>query len=775
MRIKYFIVGVIAACLAWPVVAAISASVQNEIVEFHHKALDHYFISADPKEIADLDSGIHPGWARTGYRFPGIKTGSGQPATSPVCRFYGKPEASIDSHFYSSKPSECNDVKEKFGDSWQFEADEVFRAYAVDGNTGKCPADTVPVYRLWNQRSDVNHRYTDQLTVYQQMVNKGYKAEGDGSPAQPVAFCMPAGGSTVPGAVAGAPSCTLAATTSAPALGSTLALTATCSGLPTSYTWTGCSGTTKTCQVTASTAGPAAYSVTATNALGTSQPVTLSVNWGSSTGLPTGPGPVCTVSGSTGFPTVGAPLTLTANCSQTPTRWDWYECNYMIQTLCTPIPTCPTSASCTFTGNVPGLAHYAVAASNAQGLGDKAGIDIEWGGSTGGGGAVMAPPVCTAYTSHGAPTVGSAIVLSASCTGNPTSFAWTGVSCSSASCSTSSATAGALSYSFTASNALGTSGPANVTVNWQPPGVPSCTISANNMNPTVGQTIAVTASCNGSPTSYVWTGCQSTGSGCSDQGSAAGPKTYRVTASNVSGAGSPVSVTVNWAAAPTAPPSCTVSSSDASPFAGQQITLSASCTNSPSSYAWSNCSSSGATCTTTSSSSGSRSYSVTATNVVGASAPASTTVSWQQAQVGADFCGNNPHVVRLDGAWGKDIYPNAYGGQFNTQMVLVVAIRVPSSPSSYGTPLFSASLGEYGSTAVFAHATLSRSSCDFRAMDSTGVNGPFSVGYSQYASVYGTVGTSMQPGQTYYLNIQWNAPAKCNGSCASLVGFQWPR
>src|SRR5262249_13750244 len=38
-------------------------------VEFYAAALDHYFISTDPAEIAALDSGTIKGWSRTGYSF----------------------------------------------------------------------------------------------------------------------------------------------------------------------------------------------------------------------------------------------------------------------------------------------------------------------------------------------------------------------------------------------------------------------------------------------------------------------------------------------------------------------------------------------------------------------------------------------------------------------------------------------------------------------------------------------------------------------------------
>ncbi|MEO8133563.1 MAG: hypothetical protein ABI831_06285, partial [Betaproteobacteria bacterium] len=55
----------------------------NTVAEFHNSTLDHYFITADPNEMAAIDSGgAGPGWARTGAPF--LAGGA-----TAVCRFYG--------------------------------------------------------------------------------------------------------------------------------------------------------------------------------------------------------------------------------------------------------------------------------------------------------------------------------------------------------------------------------------------------------------------------------------------------------------------------------------------------------------------------------------------------------------------------------------------------------------------------------------------------------------------------------------------------------------
>jgi hypothetical protein len=75
-------------------------------------------------------------------------------------------------------------------------------------------------------------------------------------------------------------------------------------------------------------------------------------------------------------------------------------------------------------------------------------------------------------------------------------------------------------------------------------------------------------------------------------------------------------------------PSCSVTASNPTPNTGTSITLTASCTNSPTGYAWTNCTSTTSTCTATRSVAGNVTYSVTASNASGASSPASVTVGW---------------------------------------------------------------------------------------------------------------------------------------------------
>ncbi len=789
---KKFLLGLLFAVTSLTGFSAVPTDAQTELVEFYNKSLDHYFVTIEPVEIANLDSGKLVGWERTGYRFPVVKSGATTANTTPVCRFYGRPEAGIDSHFYSSRPEECEAVKVKFEKEWLFESPEVFRAFAVDPNTGNCPTDTSPVYRLWNKRADVNHRYTNQLSVYNAMIAKGYVPEGDGNPLQPVAFCEPTGGAVVPPPPAGSPSCTITGSTSTPLVNSTLTLTAVCSSSPTAYVWSGCTSTSNTCQVTRTTAGAASYSVAGTNAQGTGAPVTQAVTWSAAGALP-----ICTITPSSTAPTNGTTLTLTSNCSQTPTRIDWLECNYLIQQICAVIPTCSSTAtSCAVSSNTAGFARYAIAGANASGTGPRQGVDVEWkaatsgggGGPPGGGGNVFTP-VCSALASDENPLIGQSIVLSASCANNPTSYSWTGVTCSQVQCSTSSAATGLVTYTVTASNSAGTSSPSSVNVNWggvNVPLTPACTLTASNTTPTVGQTVVITSSCTNSPSIFEWTGCNSTGPTCSDTLTTAAPKVYALTATNGVGSGS-ASITVTWQAAPTAAPVCTVASSSPTAFIGQPVTLTATCSNAPQFYAWTNCASTSATCVATAGAAGPQVYSVQAANTIGASVWVNTTVTWQQSTGGADFCGAYPNVSRVSKGWEDNgpIYTQSNGG-FANDGVFVVAFTVPSSPASYGSSNHT-DIAEYNGVPTYRQMTLSKSACDFRGIDSSGANGPYTQAYGNSASITWNVGAApvaLTPGQTYYFNFRNYSPDLNNGlggvscatsSCNAVVQMNFPR
>ena len=173
-------------CAVLGCAASLHAAAQVvDVIEYYNATLDHYFISALQADIAALDSGKFPGWARTGKTFGAHLAAIA--GASPVCRFY-LPPANGDSHFYSASPAECGDVKTKFP-SFVYESPNVMYIGLPDASTGACPAGFAQVYRLWNKRADSNHRYTVDRAIRDAMLAKGYVPEGYG--ADGVAMCAP--------------------------------------------------------------------------------------------------------------------------------------------------------------------------------------------------------------------------------------------------------------------------------------------------------------------------------------------------------------------------------------------------------------------------------------------------------------------------------------------------------------------------------------------------------------------------------------------------------
>ena len=156
-----------------------------KVIEYHHAAFDHYFMTAHPLEIEALDSGRLAGWTRTGDAFDAYA--SFVSGMSPVCRFR-LPPAIGDSHFFSASPSECAEVATKFPE-FVPEDDKVMYMALPDALTGACPPGSSAVYRLWNARSATNHRYTTSAAKRQAMIAAGWVPEGYGPLA--VAMCTP--------------------------------------------------------------------------------------------------------------------------------------------------------------------------------------------------------------------------------------------------------------------------------------------------------------------------------------------------------------------------------------------------------------------------------------------------------------------------------------------------------------------------------------------------------------------------------------------------------
>ena len=170
--------------------AVVGADKARTVVEYYNAPRDHFFQTADSVEIAALDAGQFVGWQRTGGSFsayaPGIA--SLAPATvQPVCRYYGKPACGLDTHFFSAFSNECALIQVLWPDEWLLETADAFAVAIPSQADGSCPTGTNVVYRLFNGKSDVNHRYTTSLETRAQMVQKGWIPEGYGTVG--VAMC----------------------------------------------------------------------------------------------------------------------------------------------------------------------------------------------------------------------------------------------------------------------------------------------------------------------------------------------------------------------------------------------------------------------------------------------------------------------------------------------------------------------------------------------------------------------------------------------------------
>lgn len=376
-------------------------------IEYYHSGLDHYFITAEPREIEALASGKFSGWIPTGERFAVLPPDSPIDSSTPVCRFYGNPAKGLNSHFYSGIPGECAEVQSRFADSWLLESSDVYRAFLPD-IAGSCPSGTEAVYRLWNNRADVNHRYTTSTEIAERMKALGYIAEGFGAALTiPVALCAPVG-----------VACALAASNPTPSVGSGVTLTSTCTGSPTHYVWSGCNSDRETCLASSANTGIQTYGVVATGPDGVSAPAAIAVDWQAAQLTGTAPGATatngpslpgstvsCSVTASNTAPTAGSSITLSTLCTVLPTSFAWTGC-------------ASNASTCTATSSTGGSVTYSVKATTSSGVSSPATVTVNWQGTQAPGPTIIptvstpTPVVTPAPTPIAAIPAGEARVIS---------------------------------------------------------------------------------------------------------------------------------------------------------------------------------------------------------------------------------------------------------------------------------------------------------------------------------------------------------------------------
>jgi len=240
-------------------------------------------------------------------------------------------------------------------------------------------------------------------------------------------------------------------------------------------------------------------------------------------------------------------------------------------------------------------------------------------------------------------------------------------------------------------------------------------------------------------------------------------------ATNAAGNSPVASVNVNWQPLPTQPPACTVTSSNSTPSVGQNITLTAACTNSPTSYAWSGCTSTGSTCTTTSTVEGPLTYGVIATNGIGPSPQATVQVTWQKSTGGTNYCG--PNTAYVDIPWGGAgprfgrWLTTDYGG-FPHGKIFVFSLTVPVG-TAHSTFAQTFAPAEYQGPPAPRSMTLSENLCDFSNY-LEGVSGTAPLIQFNVGSGPGNV---LTPGKTYYFNLRNDNCGQ--SSCDMSVSIPW--
>jgi hypothetical protein len=108
-----------------------------------------------------------------------------------VKRYYGLPEAGLDTHLYTvGFDAEAYSLTSgTLSRSWALERFDAFELDLPSYADGHCEPGTLPVYRLWNGRASTNHRYTTDRGIRAAMLAQGWIPEGYGPDG--VVMCAP--------------------------------------------------------------------------------------------------------------------------------------------------------------------------------------------------------------------------------------------------------------------------------------------------------------------------------------------------------------------------------------------------------------------------------------------------------------------------------------------------------------------------------------------------------------------------------------------------------
>jgi hypothetical protein len=246
---------------------------------------------------------------------------------------------------------------------------------------------------------------------------------------------------------------------------------------------------------------------------------------------------------------------------------------------------------------------------------------------------------------------------------------------------------------------------------------------------------------------------------------------------------------VLWQTPPPAPKCSIVRTSQTNPpVVNGFMLLEANCDQVVGSYSWNGCSSLARTCIVRETAPGLHAYSVIARNAGGSSPPATLAINWlSSASSAPGFCGQFPsylysdfdsQTVRVEST---EMPPPAFAWNGAWTVRFVVP---PTMPSTVFGEMASA---EFAAPPIVRQATISNTPCDFRAVDPSGANGPYSSSVGSTNSLLFSINPAragypvLAPGGTYYYNVRNVDPSTnaitcspTSGRCDALVESRLP-
>ena len=168
--------------------------VAKTMTEYYYALADYYFITSRDADKTALDATA--GWARTGKSFTVLANNDA--GTRGITRYYFDKVAKAatrGSHFYTLLDADVATLNglnvgntQAPGKPYNEGIDSYAYLPSVTGVGGSCSGNLIPVYRLFRGQTkfpdDPNHRFTSDLSVYNDFVSKGWDGEG-------VNFCVP--------------------------------------------------------------------------------------------------------------------------------------------------------------------------------------------------------------------------------------------------------------------------------------------------------------------------------------------------------------------------------------------------------------------------------------------------------------------------------------------------------------------------------------------------------------------------------------------------------